>query len=151
MVTKFEQFKKLKCPNFINCPNFVTIFCHVLRMKIIFFDIPSYPLPIAVRNSLTKYFSKKNLRFCIFSTTKKLCKTEEKRRVPVFICLSPFKIQILSQLFFLCDLVKNKLNLHVFKSSFFEKSAQSDFQRTVVPDLERAETSKHFFIRNQLL
>ena len=34
MVTKFWQFKKLKCPNFVNCPNFVTIFCRVLKMKI---------------------------------------------------------------------------------------------------------------------
>ena len=49
MVTKFGQFKELKCPNFVNCPNFVTIFCRVLKMKIIFFDIPCYHLPIAVQ------------------------------------------------------------------------------------------------------
>ena len=39
MVTKFGQFKKLKCregSNFVNCPNIVTIFCWVLKMKIIF-------------------------------------------------------------------------------------------------------------------
>ena len=41
-------------------------------MEIIFFDIPSNPLPIAVRNSLTNQFFQKNWRFCIFSTTKKL-------------------------------------------------------------------------------
>ena len=37
MVTKFRQFKKLKCPNFVNCPNFVPIFCCVLKIRIIFF------------------------------------------------------------------------------------------------------------------
>ena len=63
MVTQFGQFKKLKCregPNFVNCPNFVTIFCRVLKIKIIFFDIPSYPPPIAVRNSLTNQFYQNN-------------------------------------------------------------------------------------------
>ena len=72
METKFGQFKKLKYPNFVNCPNFVTIFCRVLKMKIICFDIPSNPPPIAVRNSLTNQFFQKNWRFCIYSTTKKL-------------------------------------------------------------------------------
>ena len=42
-----------------------------------------------------------------------------------FICFSPFKIPILPQFFFLSDLVKTKLNLHIFKCIFF-KSAQSD-------------------------
>ena len=56
---------------FQNCPNFVTIFCRVLKMKIICFDIPSYPLLIAVRNSLTNQFYQKDWRFCIFSNTKK--------------------------------------------------------------------------------
>ena len=45
---------------FLNCPNFVTLFCQVLKMEIIFFYIPSNPLPIAVRNSLTKQFFQKN-------------------------------------------------------------------------------------------
>ena len=36
MVTKFGQFKKLKCPNFVNRPNFVTIYCCVSKMKIFF-------------------------------------------------------------------------------------------------------------------
>ena len=40
METKFGQFKKLKYPNFVNCPNFVTIFCRVLKMKIIFLLYP---------------------------------------------------------------------------------------------------------------
>ena len=70
MVTKFGQFKKLKCSNFVNCPNFVTIFCCVLKMKIIFFYIPSYSPPIAVRNSLTNNFFQNNWRFCIFSKKK---------------------------------------------------------------------------------
>ena len=48
MLTKFGQFKKLKCPNFVNCPKFVTMFCRVLKM--IFFNIHSYLPPIAVRN-----------------------------------------------------------------------------------------------------
>ena len=81
METKFGQFKKLKCPNFVNCPNFVTIFCRALKIKIIFFFyIPSNPLSIAVRNSLTNQFFQKTLRFFIFSKTK--CITKEKRRVP---------------------------------------------------------------------
>ena len=70
MVTKFGKLKKLKCPNFVNCPNFVTIFCRILKMKIIFFDIPSNPPPIAVRNSLTNQFYQRYWRFCIFSTKK---------------------------------------------------------------------------------
>ena len=57
MLTKFGQFKKLKCPNF------VTIFCRVLKMKIFFFDIPSYPPPIAVWNSLTNQFFQKKMMF----------------------------------------------------------------------------------------
>ena len=66
MVTKFGQFKKLKCPNFINCPNFVTLFCCVLKMKIIFIDVPSYPPPIAVWNSLTNQFFQKELTILYF-------------------------------------------------------------------------------------
>ena len=57
--------------SFLNCPNCVTIFCQVLKMEIIFFDIPSNPPPNAVRNSLTNIFFQKNWWFCIFSTTKK--------------------------------------------------------------------------------
>ena len=61
-----------KGPNFVNCPNFVTIFCGVLKWKYFFFYIPSYPPPIAVRNSCTNQFYQKNWRFCIFSTKKKV-------------------------------------------------------------------------------
>ena len=61
MVTKFRQFTKLGHFSFLNCPNVVTIFCQVLRMKIFFFDIPSNAPPIAVRNSLTNQFLQKNI------------------------------------------------------------------------------------------
>ena len=38
MVTKLGQFTKLgHISAFLNCPNFVTIFCQVLKMEIIFF------------------------------------------------------------------------------------------------------------------
>ena len=57
--------------SFLNCPNFVTIFCQVSKMEIIFFDIPSNPPPITVKNSLTNQFFQKKLIFCIFSTTTK--------------------------------------------------------------------------------
>ena len=60
-----------KGPNFVNFPNFVTIFCQVLKITIIFFDIPSNPPPIVVQNSLTNKFYRKKLLFCIFSKNKK--------------------------------------------------------------------------------
>ena len=60
MVTKLGQFTKLGHLSFLNCPNFVTIFCQILKMDIIFFDIPSNPPLIAVRNSLTDQFFQKN-------------------------------------------------------------------------------------------
>ena len=44
--------------------------------------------------------------------------------IAVFICLSPFKIQILTKNFLLRDIVKTKLNLNVCKSFFL--SSQSD-------------------------
>ena len=47
-------------------------------MEIIFFDIPSNPPPIAVRNSLTNQFFQKNLQFCIFSTNKKNAKLKRR-------------------------------------------------------------------------
>ena len=75
------QFTKLGHFSFLNCLNFGTIFCQVLKMKIIFFDITSNLPPIAVRNSLTNQFFQKNWRFCIFSKKKKKKKNEEKRRV----------------------------------------------------------------------
>ena len=86
MVTKLGQFKELNCSNLVNCPNFVTIFCRVLKIKIIFFDIPSFPPPIAIRNSLTNQFFQKKLTI-LYIFNKKKCKTEEKRRVPVTFLL----------------------------------------------------------------
>ena len=39
--------------SFLNRPNFVTIFCRVLKMRMIFIlNIPSYPLPFTVWNLL---------------------------------------------------------------------------------------------------
>ena len=67
MVTMLGQFTKWNPSlhfSFLNCPNFFTNFCRVLKMKIIFFYIPSYPPPIAVRNSLTNQFCHKNWHFC---------------------------------------------------------------------------------------
>ena len=73
MVTKLGQFKKLNVEQgrrFVNCRNFVTIFCGVLKMKRIFLNIPSYPPPFAVQNSLTNQFYQKNWGFSIFSQKK---------------------------------------------------------------------------------
>ena len=88
MVTKLGQFTKMGHLGFLNCPNFVTIFCQVLKMEIIFFDIPSYPPPIAVRNSLTNHFFQKNWRFCIFSKQKKIMQNwrEEKGHFSFLNC-----------------------------------------------------------------
>ena len=61
--------------SFWNCPNFVAIFCQVLKMEIIIFDIPSNPPPIAVRNSLTNQFFQNNWCFCIFSKKRKKKRT----------------------------------------------------------------------------
>ena len=58
--------------SFVNCPNFVIIFCQVLKMEIIFLDIPSNPPPITVPNSLTNHIFQKNYRFCISSKKKKI-------------------------------------------------------------------------------
>ena len=79
MVTKLGQFTMLGHLSFLKCPNFVNIFCQVLKMEIIFFDIPSNTLPIAVRNSLTNHFFQKIDDFVYFQQKKKF-KTEEKRR-----------------------------------------------------------------------
>ena len=50
-----------KDPNFLNCPNFVTIFVsHFDNENISFFYIPSNPSPIAVRKWLTNQFYQKN-------------------------------------------------------------------------------------------
>ena len=82
MVTKLGQFTKLGPFStfqlfklFKLSYNFLSSFENEF-----FFDIPSNPPPIAVRNSLTNQFCPTNLRLCIFSTKK--CKTEILRRVP---------------------------------------------------------------------
>ena len=46
--------------SFLSCPNYVTIFCQVLKTEIIFLDIPGNSSPIADLNTLTNQFSKKN-------------------------------------------------------------------------------------------
>ena len=73
-IYKVWKFQFLKLSQL--CSHFLSSFVN----RNDFFYIPSNPLPIAVRNSLTNQFFQQNWRFCIFSTTKK-CKTEEKRRV----------------------------------------------------------------------
>ena len=70
IVIKFGQFKKLKCPNFVNYPNFVTIFCRVLKMKIIFLISLATPRPLRSGINWPINFSKKNLQFCLFLTKK---------------------------------------------------------------------------------
>ena len=60
-----------------------------------------------------------------------------------------FIIQILPQNFFLSYLVQTKLNS--FLKYFMKNSTIRCFERYVSSDLERAHTSKHCFIENQLL
>ena len=57
---KFSFSGTLFTIQFLNCLNFVTIFCKVLKMKIFFKNIPSYPLPLPVQNSLTNQFYQRN-------------------------------------------------------------------------------------------
>ena len=55
---------------FWNYLNFVTIFCRVLKKKINFLNIPSYPPPFAVQNSLTnQFYQKENYDFLILKKT----------------------------------------------------------------------------------
>ena len=75
MITKFGQFKKLKCREGSKlgkvsqlCYNFLSSFKNIIG----FFDILSYPPPFAVRISLSNQFYQKNCCFCIFSTTEKV-------------------------------------------------------------------------------
>ena len=77
--TILKSWNVVQGPNFANCPNFVTIFCRVLKMKIIFFDIPSYPPPIAVQNSLTNQFFQKKLTILYIFKTKKVQNWREKK------------------------------------------------------------------------
>ena len=76
MVTKLDNLQSWNPSlhfSILNCPNLITIFCQVLKMKIIIFDIPINPAPIAVWNSLTNQFYQRNWCFFIFS---KKVKTE---------------------------------------------------------------------------
>ena len=56
MVTKLRQFKKA---GFFKCPNFVTNYCRVLKMKIFFKNIHTYrpPLPSGIHKQIN--FTKK--------------------------------------------------------------------------------------------
>ena len=49
-----------KGPNSVNCPNFVTIFCRVVKMKKIFIDIPINPRPLPFEIHWPINFTKKN-------------------------------------------------------------------------------------------
>ena len=80
MVTKFGQFKKLKCPNFVNCHNFVTIFGRVSKMKKKFLISLAIPRPLRFGIHWPINFSKQ-IDDSVYFQTKKKCKTEEKRRV----------------------------------------------------------------------
>ena len=64
-IYKVGTFKLLKLSKL--CYHFLSSF----ENGNIFFDIPSNPPPIVVRNSLTNQFVQIDWRFCIFSTTKK--------------------------------------------------------------------------------
>ena len=73
---------------FLNCPSFVTILCRVLKIKIFFFYIPIYPLPIAVRNSQTNQFYQKKLMFSyIFKKREKVTSLSE---TLLYISVLPF-------------------------------------------------------------
>ena len=54
-----------KGPNFVNCPNFVTIFCRVLKMKIIFLISIAILCPLRSGIHWQINFTKKNWLFCI--------------------------------------------------------------------------------------
>ena len=50
--------------SFLSCPNFLNVFCRVLKMKQFFFlNIPSYPLPFAVQKFLTNQLQPKKIGF----------------------------------------------------------------------------------------
>ena len=67
MITKFGQFKKLReWSQLCKLSQLSYHFLSTFENKIIYLDIPSYPPPIAIRNSLTNQFYQKKLRFCIF-------------------------------------------------------------------------------------
>ena len=97
MLKKFGQFKKLKCREGSQLCKLSQLCYHfrcVVKMKIIFFDIPCHPPPIAVQNSLTNQFFQKKIFNSVYLQQKK-CKTEEKRRVPeklvIFLLLKIYR------------------------------------------------------------
>ena len=55
---------------FLNCTKFLTIFVKFWKYIYIFFNIPIYPSPFAVWNSLTNKSYQKNWSFWIFSSKK---------------------------------------------------------------------------------
>ena len=67
IVTKFGQFKKLKCRGGSHLCKLSQLCYHFLvafwKWKYFFYDIPSNPLPIAVRNSLTNQFYRKTFLY----------------------------------------------------------------------------------------
>ena len=75
MVTNFGQFKKAemqgRVPTLKTVPTLLPFLVSFENINY-FFDIPSYPLPIVVRNSLTNQFYQKNLRFRIISKKKEI-------------------------------------------------------------------------------
>ena len=91
----------------------------------------------------------------LFSPFRPFCAHTKKHPSPpllpitVFICFRAFIIQILTQNVFLSYLVQTKLNR--FLKYFMKNSSIRCFERYVSSDLERAHTSKHFFIENKLL
>ena len=128
VVTKLGQFTKLGYFSFLKCPNFVTIFCQVLKKEINFFDIPSNPLLFAVRNSLTNQFFQKNWRFGIFSkTNKKVQNWREEMGHFIFLNCPSFVIiscQVLKMKIFFFYIPSNPLPIAVRNSltnQFFQK------------------------------
>ena len=74
MVTKFRQFKKLKCregSQLCKLSQLCYYFLSSFKNDNNFFYIPSYPLPIAVWNSLTIQFYQKNYISVYFQKEKK--------------------------------------------------------------------------------
>ena len=64
-----DQNNSLSISAFKIVPTLLPFFCKVLKVKFFFFNIPSYPPPFAIRNSLTnqfyntnKFLDKKNLK-----------------------------------------------------------------------------------------
>ena len=79
IITKFGQFKKLKYPNFVNCSNFVTIFCRVLKIKkYIFIFILAIPRQSRFGIHWPINFSKKVDNFVYFQQQQKSPKLKRK-------------------------------------------------------------------------